>query len=211
MTEFSLPGALRRIRRLADLSQRELGQAAGASQSAIAQAESGRRDLPVRTLAVAAGLAGLRLALVDENGVDVPGMAPDRARDRGRRRFPAHLDPQHTDELGYFYEPRRDRPEPWFTFARDRETRDHLRGRAGTPDDHPEHHAGSSPAARAAARRAALNRAAAEEALARLASGDGGRATDGWTCTCPAGCDELDDWSGRPVHVDGCPCVCDVG
>jgi transcriptional regulator with XRE-family HTH domain len=208
---FDLPGALRRIRRLADLSQRELGRAAGVSQSAIAQAESGRRDLPVGTLAAAAGLAGLRLALLDTAGNDVPVMAPDRARDLGRRRFPAHLDPLHTDEFGRSYEPRRDRPESWFTFYRDRGARDSRRQRDGTPVDHPEFDAESSPTARAAARRAARRRAAAEEAFARLSAGSWPRVDDGWSCRCPRACDELDDWSGRPVHVEDCPCSCDLG
>lgn len=211
MPAFDLPGALRRIRRLADLSQRELARVTGVSQSAIAQAESGRRDLPVVALSTAADLAGLRLALLDRDGADVPGMAPDRARDLGRRRFPAHLDPQHSDEFSRSYEPRRDRPEPWFTFRRDREARDFRRQRDGTPVDHPRYDAGSAPSARASARRAARQRAAADEALARLAAGLVRPTDDGWICTCPPGCDELDDWSGRPRHVDDCPCSCDLG
>ncbi|MFD2091606.1 helix-turn-helix domain-containing protein, partial [Blastococcus deserti] len=81
MTGFDLPGTLRRIRRLADRSQRELAVELELSKSAIAAAESGRRDLPVSALARAAALAGLRLALLDADGAEVAGMAPDAVRD----------------------------------------------------------------------------------------------------------------------------------
>lgn len=96
---FDLCGVLRRIRRTADLSQRKLAAAAGLSASAVAHAEAGTRDLPSRALARAAELAGLRLALLDADGREVTGMGPDGARDATRRRLPAHLDTQHTDEV----------------------------------------------------------------------------------------------------------------
>lgn len=207
---FDLPGALRRIRRLADLSQRELAQALGVSQAAVAQAESGRRDLPVGVLAGAASLPGLRLVLIDEHGAVVPVMADDRARDLGRRRFPAHLDPAHCDEFGRSYEPRRDRPEAWFTFRRDRGARDLRRDQAGTPADHPTYDATDSPAARAAVRAAAARRQREEARQRRLAGGERW-ADDGWTCTCPPECDALDDRSDALVHAADCPCSCDVG
>jgi ribosome-binding protein aMBF1 (putative translation factor) len=47
---FDLAAALRRIRRRADLSQRELAAALGTAASVIAQAETRRRDLPVSHL-----------------------------------------------------------------------------------------------------------------------------------------------------------------
>src|SRR4051794_23568199 len=72
--ELDLCGALRRIRRRAALSQRELAEACEISQSAVAQAESGRRDLPVGILNRAAALAGLRLALLDPGDQEVVTM-----------------------------------------------------------------------------------------------------------------------------------------
>src|SRR4051794_12058442 len=106
MHSFDLPGTLRRIRRLADMSQRELGQACGVSQAVVAQAESGRRDLKVGTLAAAAALAGLRLTLVNGDDVEVQPMSPEGVRDRGRRRFPAHLDTRRAGAGHWLYEPR---------------------------------------------------------------------------------------------------------
>ena len=46
MSDLDLAGSLRRIRRLADLSQRELAERSGISKSALAAAEAGTRDLP---------------------------------------------------------------------------------------------------------------------------------------------------------------------
>ncbi|MBJ7453347.1 MAG: helix-turn-helix transcriptional regulator, partial [Blastococcus sp.] len=95
---FDLAGAVRRIRRCADCSQRELAVAIGTSKSTIAGAETGAAGLDARLLAAAAHLAGLRLALLDASGEEVHGMHPDAVRDRGGRRFPAHLDTVLSEE-----------------------------------------------------------------------------------------------------------------
>ncbi len=55
MSDVSLPGLLRRIRRTADPSQRELAQARGVARSTIAAAEAGTRGLDARALAQLAG------------------------------------------------------------------------------------------------------------------------------------------------------------
>ncbi len=57
---FPLPGLLRRIRRTADWSQRELAQRVGVSRATVAAAERGTRDLPVSLLARIAEAAGGR-------------------------------------------------------------------------------------------------------------------------------------------------------
>ena len=207
---FDLCGVLRRIRRTADLSQRELASAAGLSVSAVAHAEAGTRDLPSRALARTAGLAGLRLALLDAEGREVPGMDPDGARDATRRRLPAHLDTEHTDDVADRWSDRRDRQQPWFTFGLDRAARDRQRARAGTPDDHDVPVTGDSPADRRAQRQEAARRRAAEEREHRRAT-VGEPVDDGLTCTCPPECDEVDDGSGPPKHAAGCPCGCDLG
>src|SRR4051794_11913875 len=96
--EFDLSAALRRIRRAADLSQRELARALGISAAAVARAESGSRSIPLGLLARAATLADLRLVLLDAEGHEVAGMADEAVRDLGGRRFPAHLDTRFADE-----------------------------------------------------------------------------------------------------------------
>src|SRR4051794_35818431 len=85
--DFDLSGVLRRIRRTADLSQRELAAAAALSPAAVAHAEAGTRNLPVGGRVRAAGVAGLRLPLLDDQGQEVGGMSAAGVRDRGDRRF----------------------------------------------------------------------------------------------------------------------------
>jgi HTH-type transcriptional regulator/antitoxin HipB len=206
-----LPGLVRRIRRLADLSQRELAERVDVSKSAIAAAESGRAGLDVRVLVRAAALARLRLALVDQEGVEVPGMSGETVRDMGNRHFPAHLDTRHGDE-GWWHDEdsHHVRPRPWYTFDRRRDSRDTRRERVGLPADHQIPLPGDSPEDRAAARRRDRARARAEEHRRRFLAGEFRRADDGFDCSCPARCEELDDWSGRPVHADECPCLCDI-
>ena len=210
MDAFDLSGTLRRIRRIADLSQRELAEACGLSQSAVARAERDRHDLPARALAIAAGLAGLRLALLDAVGNEVAPMSAGSVTDLSGRRFPAHLDTRRSDEVAGLYEPRRDRPETAFTFTRDRLDRDRTRQRVGTPPDHLRAEPGDSPRERAEARRLEyLRREAAERQRAFLA-GELRRVDRDFGCSCPPECEELDDRSGAPVHAEGCPCGCDV-
>src|SRR3954453_14004884 len=97
MPAFDLPGLLRRIRRSADLSQRQLADRLSVSTSAIAAAESRAGGLDARVLAQAAEMAGLRLPLLDEAGNEVAGMADGAVRDQSGRRFPAHLDIRYGD------------------------------------------------------------------------------------------------------------------
>lgn len=205
---FDLCGTLRRIRRLADLSQRELATAVGVSRAAIGHAEAGRRDLPASVLARAAGLAGLRLALLDLQGREVAGMADGSVRDMVGRRFPAHLDTRHSDDDWWHGEERRSRPQPWYTFDRERSYRDGERQRHGTPDDHQLPQPGDSPRDRALSRRAEARRRQGEERRQRLATGQR-EWPDDFRCDCPPACAELDRGE-RPVHVPECPCGCDV-
>jgi transcriptional regulator with XRE-family HTH domain len=208
--EFDLCGALRRIRRRADMSQRELAAAARASVSAVAHAEAGSRDLPVGVLARAAALAGLRLAIVDERGAEVDGMTDEGARDRSDRRLPAHLDTIRSDERPGYYEARKSRPQPTYTFDRNRADRDERRRRLGTPADHDVPQWGDSPEERSEVRlQEAWQRR--EEERRRWLDEHRMQAFDpGFTCRCPPLCDELDDRSGAPVHAADCPCRCDV-
>lgn len=217
MAAFDLSGALRRIRRLADLSQRELAALIDSSKSAVAAAETGGAGLDVRLLVRAASLAQLRLALLDGEGREVPGMAAGAVRDMARRRFPAHLDTRHSDEGWWHDDHRYSRPRPWYTFTRDRTWRDRVRTRTGVPDDHLLPQAGDSPDDRARARRSAARARrvrSTEDAwhrrLERRRTAGEPLRDDGFECTCPLRCDELDDRSGPPVHAEDCPCSCDL-
>ncbi len=210
MRPFDLPGALRRIRRLADLSQRELAAAAGVSPSAIGQAESGQRDLTVAVFSGIASLAGLRLRLVDARGEEVAPMSQDAVRDRANRRFPAHLDTRYSDE-GWWHDAHHyGRPRPWYTFDRDRRARDGYRRRRGTPEDHQLPRPGDSPQERAEVRRLERLRRREEERQRAFLADEFRHVRDDFTCACPPVCDELDDRSGKPVHAPVCACDCDI-
>jgi transcriptional regulator with XRE-family HTH domain len=207
---FDLAGAVRRIRRRADCSQRELATGIGTSKSAIAAAETGAAGLDARLLASAAHLAGLRLALLDAAGEEVCGMHPDAVRDRGGRRFPAHLDTVLSEERASRWEHRPHLRQPTYTFDRRDPWADAGSRTRSRPDDHLLPQPGDSPEERAAARRREARDRREEERARRVADGEL-RPAEPFTCTCPPACDELDDWSGRPVHAQACPCSCDVG
>ena len=89
-----VPGMLRRIRRRADLAQRDLAREMGVSQSTVARWETGETSPRADLLVEMARRAGLRVALLDAEGVVVPGMQDVAGRDRGGRRYPAHVDPR---------------------------------------------------------------------------------------------------------------------
>jgi transcriptional regulator with XRE-family HTH domain len=208
---FDLCGVLRRIRRTADLSQRELAATAGLSVSAVAHAEAGTRDLPSRALARAAEVAGLRLALLDAGGREVTGMDAGAVRDRAGRRFPAHLDTRYTDE-GWWHDAHRySRDRLWYTFDRDRGSRDRTRRRRGTPEDHQPPRPGDAPEDRAEARRLETWRERTAERERRFLAGELACVDVGFDCSCPPRCAELDDGSGPPVHAGDCVCRCDLG
>ena len=205
---LDISGVLRRIRRRADLSQRQLAHAIGVSQSAVARAESGAADFPVGALERAAALVDLQLVLVDAHGVELVPMADAAVRDGVGRRFPAHLDTWRTDEKPGRFDHRLDRPTPWFTFDRDRRGRDAIRRRKEEPDDHRLPQPDDDPQVRRTARRQETWRRQREEWERRLAAGEVSRPAE-FECTCPPECDELDEGL-RPVHTDACRCRCDI-
>ncbi|MGY1705970.1 helix-turn-helix domain-containing protein [Geodermatophilus sp. SYSU D00697] len=210
MAELDLPGMLRRIRRRADLSQRELARACGVSAAVVSHAEAGRRGVTAGLLARAAEVAGLRLALVDSRGQEVPGMDPDAVRDTAGRLYPAHLDTRYSDEGWWHDEHRHGRARVWYTFDRDRRRRDARRDRTGTPDDHQLPRAGDAPRERAEARRLARWREREAELQRRFLAGELNGLDVCFECTCPPRCDELDDGIGTPVHAPDCACGCDL-
>ncbi|ACQ81884.1 transcriptional regulator, XRE family [Beutenbergia cavernae DSM 12333] len=126
-----------RVRRLADVSQRELAAAAGLSQPVVTRIENDG-PVAVATLVRILDVARLRLAVLDEDGREVAPFPSDAVRDNAGRRFPAHLDVQPPDVLPYeaIASPRYDRKPPRGWYHR-RAARNFLRTAAATPPDHP--------------------------------------------------------------------------
>ena len=89
----ALSTLIRRVRRTADMSQRELAAAARVSASMIGQLEVGGRVPSLPALQRILAVAGYGLVVVDTEGRLVPPLLvwPEVA-DLAGRRFPAHLD-----------------------------------------------------------------------------------------------------------------------
>ncbi|MBS2939260.1 helix-turn-helix transcriptional regulator [Nocardioides sp. J2M5] len=88
-----VPGVVRRVRRVLDVSQRGLAAILGISQSQVARWETGRTSPRADTVVELLRLARLRVTLTDaETGEEVEPMRDDGGRDRARRRYPAHVD-----------------------------------------------------------------------------------------------------------------------
>lgn len=134
---FDAAAYVTRVRRRADLSQRELAARVGVSQSVVNRWEGGA-PVSANRLATILALAGLRLCVVDGVGQQVDPTPSDVVRDNAGRRFPSHLDvdpPEHVPPERVLM-PRRDRPDPrgWYRL---RDKRDARRAREGAPTDHP--------------------------------------------------------------------------
>ena len=128
---YPVPGLLRRARRLADLSQRELARLAGVSHSTVGRMESGAIVPVLPSLQRMLAAAGLWLVVVDNEGrVVTPMRDVDDIRNGGGSFYPAHLDvildPRHGDWWGDRYGLAR----PPETFHRDRKRRDAQRERS---------------------------------------------------------------------------------
>ncbi len=185
--EVDVPGLIRRTRRTADLSQRDLAARLGVDQSTVARWEMGETIPDVLTFARLLAVAGLDLKVVDAAGESVPPMAQERPRDRQRRRFPAHLDV--VDEASLSLAPRR-------LTVPHRARRDRLRGRFGERTDHPtwamldeeERH-------RRAERRA--------RRMERLTSVRPHPPLEPPPCSCPVECEEMRGC------LPGCGCACE--
>ena len=130
-----------RVRRLADLSQRELAARVGTSASTVCRIEAGSAAPSLELFERILALAELRLAVVDRDGNRVAPVPLDLVRDNQGRRFPAHLDVAPPDEVPRerWAFPRYDRPEAraWFRHrpARDQQATDRPHRERST--DHP--------------------------------------------------------------------------
>lgn len=120
---LDLPGALRALRRRADLSQRELAVRSGVPSATIGSVESGASPNPAfRTMERLVTATGARLAILDPDGSEPVAPDTDDHLDRAYRRLPAHLDPHWVTWRGAR------RLDRW-GFVRDRRDRDRYRRR----------------------------------------------------------------------------------
>lgn len=183
-----------RIRRLADLSQRDLAHRVGISRSVIQRIESARGDVSVGAFVKMLAVVDLRLVVVDRDGHEVEPVSDELVRDNAGRRFPAHLDVDPPDVVPPLRRlmPRYDRP-PARGWYRHRPERDRLRAVAGHPGDHP----------------TLTELAVRDDERARLRREEAARRRPPvWTledCECETEC-----WLGTACVPD-CPCQCETG
>lgn len=132
---FDIPwpaaGIVRAVRRRADTSQRELARFAGVHPATIGRIEAGRLTPSIAMLRRIIGVAGFRLAVVDEFGrVLKPMRDRDDLRDGAERRYPSHLDTIADPEPGEWWADSYGLARPPETFYRNRAVRDAMRRRS---------------------------------------------------------------------------------
>jgi HTH-type transcriptional regulator/antitoxin HipB len=144
-----IPGLVRRVRRILDVSQRGLAALLEVSQSVVARWETGRTSPRARVVQHLLSMAGLRARVHDEEtGEEVVPMRNDGCRDRRGRRHPAHVDlrvigwwwPRGTESTAdqlLWQQRSRARRDPFIRYRTDRHNRRLERWLFGTPDDHP--------------------------------------------------------------------------
>jgi hypothetical protein len=136
-------------------------------------------------------------------------MADVAVRDEAGRRYPAHLDVRHGDDGWWYAAHRYGRATPWYTFDRARWSRDQIRDRVGVAEEHMAPDPGHDPQTRAAARRRRARLRADEGRRLLFLSGELARLAVPFVCDCPPGCDSAREVLAE-VHVEGCPCRCDI-
>jgi len=131
MLSFPSDRYLRAARHRADLSQRELAEKAGLTQSIVARIERNPNLARVEHLAKLLETAGLYLIVVDEEGHEIKAESEEESarRDRAGRRFPAHFDVRPGTEgwWGRSYWSIYERAAPEYTFNAARWRRDLVR------------------------------------------------------------------------------------
>lgn len=149
-----MPGLVRRVRRILDVSQRGLAALLRVSQSAVARWETGRTSPRVSVVERLLRMARLRATVHDrDTGEEVRPMRADGARKHGGNRFPAHTDLRVTGwwvpraersmtSVEYFASRNRSRRrrDPAIHYSTGRRVKGHERFLWGVPDDHPALH-----------------------------------------------------------------------
>ena len=181
-----------RVRRLADLSQRELADQVGTTASTVCRIEAGSSAPTVELFEQILALADLRLVVIDTEGREVRPVSDDLVRDNQGRRFPAHLDVEPPDEVPYerWASPRYDRPpaRAWFRHRASRDRRAEQAPYRERAVDHPTH---------------ADLRSRARLMRGRQPVVDPPPRPDS-ECFCPDACFEA-------LCVSECPCQCEPG
>lgn len=144
-----IPGLVRRIRRILDVSQRGLAALLDVSQSVVARWETGRTSPRTHVLQQLLRMADLQASFYSgESGEEVEPMRNDGGRDRAGRRHPAHVDLRvigwwaprdsgSTADFPAWQRRSRARRDPFVTYRTDPHRRRTERMLFGTPDDHP--------------------------------------------------------------------------
>jgi transcriptional regulator with XRE-family HTH domain len=128
---FPFAGLVRRARRIADMSQRELAAAAGVAPSTVGKVEARVLVPSVMMFMRILAAAGLHLVVVDGKGRIVQPMAEwGDTRDGAERLYPAHLDTILDPEPGEWWGDVYGLVRPPETFWRDRVARDYQRRRS---------------------------------------------------------------------------------
>ncbi|MFN2560433.1 MAG: helix-turn-helix domain-containing protein [Jatrophihabitans sp.] len=131
LSGYPLSGIVRRVRRAADFSQRELAKHAHVSPSAIAQIETGAVTPSLPNLQRILNAANYRLAVVDVDGhLVVPLEVWQDVADGAGRRYPAHLDTILDPVFGDWWADGFGLARPPETFRRNRTYRDYERRRS---------------------------------------------------------------------------------
>jgi transcriptional regulator with XRE-family HTH domain len=125
---YRLSGIVRRVRRAADLSQRELAKAADVSPALIGAVEKGTRIPSLPSLQRILNAANYVLLVGDANGrLVVPLEVWQDVEDGAGRRYPAHLDTILDPAYGDWWADSYGLARPPETFRRNRAYRDYQR------------------------------------------------------------------------------------
>lgn len=134
--DFDVPGFIRQVRRVRDLSQRDLALRLGVGQTTVARWETGAVEPSLTAFREVLALADWDLQVRDVDQFEVAAMRSDAVRDERGRRCPAHLDVA----LFPSAPPANSRHESRHWCVPGRPERDRRRGRqwdGGMPADHP--------------------------------------------------------------------------
>lgn len=129
---FLVSGFVRRVRRTADLSQRELAEVVAVSISSIRRMETDTLDPRLSQLSQLLNLVGWRLAVVDQDRREIRPMLEldGDLRDGADRRYPPHLDLILDPDIGEWWADIYGLTAPPETFNRNRALRDWRRSRS---------------------------------------------------------------------------------
>ena len=127
----ALSGIVRRVRRAADLSQRQLAERAAVSATLVGAIETGARTPSLPVLQRLLRAAKFRLVVVDNEGrLVLPLEVWQDTEDGAGRRYPAHLDTILDPVFGEWWADGFGLARPPETFRRNRAQRDYERRRS---------------------------------------------------------------------------------